>query len=59
MAAVAMETAKILKKKNEKHKNDHSSLLAKQKFMKFDRNNILSQNISESENTNWELYLTS
>jgi hypothetical protein len=40
MAAIAMETAKMLKK-NEKHKNDHSSwLLAKQKLMKLDRNNI-------------------
>ena len=39
MAAVAMETAKILKK-NEKHKNDHSRLFAKQKLMKLDRNNI-------------------
>ena len=38
MAAVAMETAKILK--IEKHKNDHSRLLAKQKLMKLDRNNI-------------------
>jgi hypothetical protein len=28
------------KKKNEKHKNDHSRLLAKQKLMKLDRNNI-------------------
>ena len=27
-------------KKIEKHKNDHSRLLAKQKFMKLDRNNI-------------------
>jgi hypothetical protein len=39
MAAVAMETAKMLKK-NEKHKNDHSRLLAEQKLMKLDRNNI-------------------
>ena len=39
MAAVAMETAKMLKKK-EKHKNYHSRLLAKQKLMKPDRNNI-------------------
>ena len=38
MAAVAMETAKILK--NEKLKNDHSGLLAEQKLMKLDRNNI-------------------
>jgi hypothetical protein len=38
MAAVAMETAKILK--NQKHKNDHSRLLAKQKLMNLDRNNI-------------------
>jgi hypothetical protein len=28
MAAVAMETAKMLKKNNEKHKKDHSRLLA-------------------------------
>ena len=39
MATVAMETAKMLKK-NEKHKNDHSRLLAKQILMKLDRNNI-------------------
>ena len=39
MDAIAMETAKMLKK-NEKHKNDHSRLLAKQKFMKLDRDNI-------------------
>jgi hypothetical protein len=39
MAAVAMETAKMLKK-IEKHKNDHSRLLAEQKLMKLDRNNI-------------------
>jgi hypothetical protein len=39
MATVAMETAKMLKK-NEKHKNDHSRLLTKQKLMKLDRNNI-------------------
>jgi hypothetical protein len=39
MAAVVMETTKMLKK-NEKHKNDHSRLLAKQKLMKLDRNNI-------------------
>jgi hypothetical protein len=38
MAAVAMETAKMLK--IEKHKNDHSRLLAEQKLMKLDRNNI-------------------
>ena len=38
MAAVAMETAKI--QKNEKHKNDHSRLLAEQNLMKLDRNNI-------------------
>jgi hypothetical protein len=38
MATVAMETAKMLK--NETHKNDHSRLLAKQKLMKLDRNNI-------------------
>jgi hypothetical protein len=41
MVAVAMETAKVLKK-NEKHKNDHSRLLAEQKLMKLDRNNIHS-----------------
>jgi hypothetical protein len=39
MAANAMETDKMLKK-NEKHKNDHSRLLAKQKLMKLGRNNI-------------------
>ena len=39
MAAFAMETAKILKK-NEKHKNYHYGLLAKQKLMKLYRNNI-------------------
>jgi hypothetical protein len=39
MAAVAMEMSKMLKKKIEKHKNDHR-LLAKQKLMKLDRNNI-------------------
>ena len=39
MAAVAMETAKMLKK-IEKHKNDYSGLLAEQKLMKLDRNNI-------------------
>jgi hypothetical protein len=38
LAAVAMKTAKMLK--NEKHKNDHSGLLVKQKLMKLDRNNI-------------------
>ena len=38
MAAVAMETAKMLK--NWKTQNDHSRLLAKQKLMKLDRNNI-------------------
>ena len=27
-------------KKNEKHKNDHSRLLAEQKLMKLDKNNI-------------------
>jgi hypothetical protein len=37
MAAIAMETAKMLN--NEKHKNDHSRLLAKQKLMNLDRNN--------------------
>jgi hypothetical protein len=40
MATVAMETAKTQKKKNEKHKNDHSRLLAEQKLMKLDRNII-------------------
>jgi hypothetical protein len=40
MAAVAMETAKMLKK-IEKHKNDHSRLLSEQKLMILDRNNIL------------------
>jgi hypothetical protein len=38
MAAVAMETVKI--QKIEKHKNDYSRLLAKQKLMKLDSNNI-------------------
>jgi hypothetical protein len=38
MAAVPMETAKM--KKIEKHKNDHSRLLAKQKLIKLDKNNI-------------------
>jgi hypothetical protein len=33
ISAVAMETAKMLKK-IEKHKNDHSRLLAKQKLIK-------------------------
>ena len=37
IAAIAMETAKMLN--NEKHKNDHSRLLAKQKLMNLDRNN--------------------
>ena len=41
MAAVTMETAKMLKK-NEKHKKDHSKLIAEQKSMKFGRNNIHS-----------------
>jgi hypothetical protein len=41
MATVAMKMVKMLKK-NEKHKKDHSRLLAKQKLMKFDRNNIHS-----------------
>ena len=41
MAAIAMETAKMLKI-NEKHKNDHNRLLAKQKLMKLDRKNIHS-----------------
>jgi hypothetical protein len=48
MAAVAMETAKMLKK-NEKHKNDHSGLLAKQKLMKLDRNNIHVNKPKKSE----------
>jgi hypothetical protein len=48
MAAVAMETAKMLKK-NEKHKNDHSRLLAKQKLMKLDRNNIHMNKPKKSE----------
>jgi hypothetical protein len=39
MAAVAMETAKMLKT-NEKHKNDYSRLFVEQKLMKLDRNNI-------------------
>jgi hypothetical protein len=39
MAAVAMETTKMLKK-IEKHKNDHSRLLAEKKLMKLDSNNI-------------------
>jgi hypothetical protein len=39
MAAVAMETTKMLKK-NEKHHNDHSRLLDKQKLIKLHRNNI-------------------
>ena len=39
MAAVAMETAKMLKKNMKKHKNDHNRLLAKQKLMKLDKNN--------------------
>jgi hypothetical protein len=39
MAAIAMETVKMLKI-IEKHKNDHSRLIAKQKLMKLDRNNI-------------------
>ena len=53
MAAVAMETTKSIKK-NSKHKNDHSRLLAKQRLMKLDRNNIhiywneISQKKSES-----------
>jgi hypothetical protein len=38
MAAVAMETAKMLK--IETHKNYHSRLLAEQKLMKLDTNNI-------------------
>ena len=39
MAAIAMEMAKMLKK-NEKHKKDHSKLIAEQKLMKLDRSNI-------------------
>jgi hypothetical protein len=38
MAAITMETANI--KKKEKHKNDHSRLLAEQKLMKRDKNGI-------------------
>jgi hypothetical protein len=38
MAAVAMETAKMLKKM--KNTNDHSRLLAKQNLMKLDKNKI-------------------
>ena len=48
MAAVAMEIAEMLKK-NEKHKNDHSRLLAKQKLMKLDRNNIHINKPKKSE----------
>ena len=48
MAAVAMEMAKMLKK-NEKHKNDHSRLLANQKLMKLDRNNIHINKPKKSE----------
>jgi hypothetical protein len=39
IAVVAMETANMLKK-IKKHKNKHSRLLAEQKLMKLDRNNI-------------------
>jgi hypothetical protein len=35
--------------KNEKHKNDHSGLLAKQKLMKLDRNNIHVNKPKKSE----------
>jgi hypothetical protein len=38
MAAVAMETPKM--QNIEKHKNDHSRLLAKQKLINLVRNNI-------------------
>ena len=38
MAAVAMEIAEMLKK-NEKHKNGHSRLLAEQKLMTLVRRN--------------------
>jgi hypothetical protein len=38
MATVAMQMAKMLNIL--KHKNDHSKLLAKQKLVKLDRNNI-------------------
>jgi hypothetical protein len=38
MATITMETAKMLK--NRKNKKDHSRLLAEQKLMKLDRNNI-------------------
>jgi hypothetical protein len=36
-------------KKNEKHKNDHSKLLAKQKLMKLDKNNIHINKPKKSE----------
>jgi hypothetical protein len=36
-------------KQNEKHKNDHSRLLAKQKLMKLDRNNIHMNKPKKSE----------
>jgi hypothetical protein len=39
MAAVVMEMANMLKNWK-KHKNDRSRLLAKQKLMKLDKNNI-------------------
>ena len=42
MAAVAMEMAEM-------HKNDHSRLLAKQKLMKLDRNNIHINKPKKSE----------
>jgi hypothetical protein len=39
MTTVAMETNQNVRK-IEKHKNDHSRLLAEQKLMKLDKNNI-------------------
>jgi hypothetical protein len=54
MAAVAMEIAEMLKK-NEKHKNDHSRLLAKQKLMKLDRNNIHINKPKKSESVGQKL----
>jgi hypothetical protein len=40
MAAVAMENDQNAKKLKEKQKNNHSRLLAEQKLMKLNRNNI-------------------
>jgi hypothetical protein len=42
MAPVAMETAKNAKK-IEKHKKNHSRLLAKQKLMKLDRQKCVEE----------------